>query len=165
MTDDSMYSLVPLYRSPPTKSAVVAVAFSPDGQRLAYGTKSGRLVVVYDLLASQLPELDVSIGTEIQIVALRWWTPTPDAALRRTSPAHLVAGDSAGYIHFVRLPRLPPFMPHSPRKFPHLSVRLKVAARVHLGCIEDIAIDASSSLIGTASADEVRIWKCRPTGP
>lgn len=36
--------------------------------------------------------------------------------------------------------------------------------RVHLGCVEDIAIDPSGTLVGTASADEVRIWKRQPTG-
>lgn len=102
---DAMYSLAPIYRSPPVKSAIVAVAFSPDGQRLAYGDRSGRIVVVYDLLGVQSQELDITVGNKVQIVALRWWTPS--AALDTASsgvPIHLLAGDSAGYAHVVRLP-------------------------------------------------------------
>lgn len=40
----------------------------------------------------------------------------------------------------------------------------KFTTRVHSGCVEDIAVDPSGNLVGTASADEVRIWKVQPTG-
>lgn len=105
MADETMYSLVPVYRSPPTGSAITTVAFSPEGQRLAFGDQSGRLVTVSDLLGSQTRELDVFLGTEVQIVALRWWTPVDATLGTSASHTHLVAGDSAGYLHFVRVHR------------------------------------------------------------
>lgn len=95
---NSQYSVHPVYRSPAPIPAISAMAFSPDGNKLALGDITGRLVVISDVLDSQTRVIDTVLSLDEPITSLAWLA-TP----ARMRFADLVAGGENGFLYFVSI--------------------------------------------------------------
>ena len=107
MSDDSHFSIHPVYRSRAAIPAIVVMAFSPDGQRLAFGDVVGRLVIMRDILGSCVRDFDSLLTAEQPITSLSWLAPFVQCGAIHTPqvlrPADLIVGDEQGFIHVVSL--------------------------------------------------------------
>jgi hypothetical protein len=99
------FSVHPIYRSYATTPAIVTMAFSPDGQRLAFGDVVGRLVIMRDIFGHCAREFDSLITAEEPVTSLSWLAGSPRCGAIHTSQAprfaDLVAGDEEGYVYAV----------------------------------------------------------------
>lgn len=101
MPEGWQYPFRPIYRSPTPIPAIVAMAFSPEGNSLAFGDVAGRVVIIRDIAGSRCYDFDsvVAPGQPITCVA---WLPRPIQCGTQRSP-RLIVGDEGGYIHIVGL--------------------------------------------------------------